>query len=113
MSRVFVCRDCGRDFNPDGYNNKPGFINQCGDCANDVPKYVGRMGGDKSNNEITVFRSNLTNIKAVLKREASAGFNANLSIGSPASPYHSDKEDRDDLDDANTKDIPKSKLLEV
>ena len=41
MTKRRVCRDCDEEFvwTPD----KPGFINQCADCATDVPKLGGVM----------------------------------------------------------------------
>jgi len=35
------CRDCHVEFVP--YHGKPGYINQCEDCATDVPKLGGNM----------------------------------------------------------------------
>lgn len=36
-----ICRTCGEEFI--SYPNKPGYINQCTDCAEDVPKLGGNM----------------------------------------------------------------------
>ena len=32
------CRDCGVEFQI--HKDKPGYINQCADCATDVPKLI-------------------------------------------------------------------------
>ena len=39
--RVMICRTCGEEFNT--YPGKPGFVDQCEDCANDTPKVGGNM----------------------------------------------------------------------
>lgn len=39
-----TCKDCGTYFSPSP--KKPGFINQCEDCAEDVPTYKAEQGTD-------------------------------------------------------------------
>lgn len=41
MKIAISCRDCGNEFTP--RPNKPGFINQCEDCATDVPLLGGNV----------------------------------------------------------------------
>ena len=108
-----ICKDCGRDFNPKGFANKAGYINQCGKCAKDVEKYVGRMGGSKSNNEIVIFRKNIKNIQTILNKESSAGMSPNLIMNSPTSHYVNDKEDREELSEANEKKVEPNKSLDI
>ena len=41
-----ICKDCGTQFTPSP--KKPGFINQCEDCAYDVPIYKAEQGTEDS-----------------------------------------------------------------
>ena len=41
-----ICRDCRQEFTVT--SNKPGFINQCEECATDVPQYKAEQGTDDS-----------------------------------------------------------------
>lgn len=41
-----TCRDCQTDFIPTP--GKPGFINQCEDCAIDIPVYRAEQGTEDS-----------------------------------------------------------------
>lgn len=41
-----ICRDCSQDFTP--VPNKPGYINQCWDCAVDVDIYRAEQGTEDS-----------------------------------------------------------------
>lgn len=44
MANLTKCRDCGELFAY--YHGKPGYINQCLDCATDVPIYIAEEGSD-------------------------------------------------------------------
>lgn len=41
-----TCRDCQIEFTP--VPGKPGFINQCEDCATDIPRYKAEQGTEDS-----------------------------------------------------------------
>ena len=85
-----VCRDCNEEFDSSLAVNAAGYINQCGDCANDVQKYIGRVDNAcKSGAGLNVFRSEsaINTARAVCVSETRAGFNANISIGSTTSTW--------------------------
>ena len=66
----------------------------CLSCAEKHTKrFLGRRSSDTKHGELTIFRTNLDSVRAVLKRETNAGFNANLSFGSYATPEPKDKEE--------------------
>jgi len=85
-----VCKDCNNEFDDKAPHNKAGYINQCGECADDVQRYIGRRdNADKSGAGLSVFRtrSAITIVSAVCQRETKAGFNANICIGSTTSTF--------------------------
>lgn len=85
-----VCRDCNEEFDAKLPHNKVGYVDQCGECARDVPRYVGRADASaKSGAGVHIFRSAsaIAIATAVCKSENRAGFNANLGLGSTASTF--------------------------
>jgi len=58
-----ICRDCGLEF--EIKHTKKGFINQCDDCATDVPLYMGNI----ADGETIIIKSNIETVKAFLKEE--------------------------------------------
>ena len=65
----------------------------CLSCAKKtVKKYLGRRSNDTKHGELTIFRENLPTVEKILRRESSAGFNANLSFGSYSAVNNEDKE---------------------
>jgi hypothetical protein len=65
----------------------------CLSCAEKtVKRYLGRRSNDSKHRELAIFRENLETVKKILKRESSAGFNANLSFGSYSAVNNEDKE---------------------
>jgi len=76
------CRDCGNQFNEKDKFNKPGYIDQCGHCAQDVERYVGRNKGGKSV-QIEIFRKDTEYWRRQFRRENAIGFNANLPVNHP------------------------------
>ena len=108
-----ICRDCGRTFDPNNKAHRAGYINQCGYCAKDVPRYLGRMGGDKSNCGCEIFRSDLERAQAYINAEKGAGWNANLIFSSPKSMLIQkdvDQDDRDDLQSCQPKPAIEKKV---
>ena len=98
MSKTAICRDCKREFDPSLKHNKPGYINQCGRCAKDVPRYVGRNSGEAGKGiSITIFRKNTQYWSRQISRENAVGFTANLPVGSPAAlqKWEGRKEERE------------------
>lgn len=89
-----VCRDCDELFDPKNSFHKKGYIDQCGYCADDVPKHLGRMGGDKSNNQCVVFRENHQFVQSILNMEKGAGMRPNLIMSSPTSPTWEDIQEK-------------------
>lgn len=76
------CRDCGCQFDPKLKHNKPGYVDQCGCCARDVERYVGRNQGGKSV-QIAIMRKDTEYWRRVFRRENAIGFNANLPVNHP------------------------------
>lgn len=90
ISKLIKCRDCGKQFDPKEKIRvvRQGYYNQCVECSlkmKDVPRYLGRQGLTNKDGSIEIFRDNLNFVSKVLKRETSAGYGANLILGSPKS----------------------------
>ena len=94
------CRDCGRNFQP--FHGKPGFINQCEECATDVPLIGGNMIWEhktapgieiKPLVEAQVFaraqrRSSASSpLRSIVQGREAPRFNPGLKGGSGAQPY--------------------------
>lgn len=56
-----ICRDCGHDFCP--APNKPGYINQCWDCATDVELYLAEQGTEDSGIVETMTKKIIPHVK--------------------------------------------------
>lgn len=80
-----ICRDCGKPF--EKKTVKAGYINQCNSCSlksgDANKKYLGRPGLTNKDGSITIFRTDLPFVKAVIRRENAIGPTANLNISSP------------------------------
>ena len=86
---IRVCVKCDEEFDDKASHHRKGKINECGRCAGrDVERYVGMMdASSKSGSHINIFRKNLKTVSAVIKSQNSAGFNANLRLGSTTSTF--------------------------
>ena len=85
---VIPCRSCGKEFDPIEKRKviRAGFYNQCAACSArsmDINiKYLGRPGATNKGADIHIFRTDLVNVRGILKRESAIGRNANINLSS-------------------------------
>jgi len=65
---MIKCRDCGCEFR--SFAGKPGYINQCEDCAVDVPLYRAEQGTEDSGVVETMIRGERVSISDQLDEVA-------------------------------------------
>jgi hypothetical protein len=67
---MIICRDCGVEFKEK--KERKGFYNQCDDCSDDIPRYLGFNDGslNKSVN-ISVYRGQDPNTRHKIQNQKS------------------------------------------
>lgn len=83
---IRTCRDCELEFDSKAARHRKGFINQCGDCAEDVERTLGVLVTDgKSDYHVETLKNPHRRHVAFVKRQGGSTANTcgkSLSLGS-------------------------------
>jgi len=102
MVNLQVCIHCEDEFDANIPHHKTrGLINECRSCVKrDVVRHLGRVDNScKAGAGVEIFRGRhaVSIAQSVIRAECGRGFNANLTLGSPASPFIDGSKEGDDF----------------